>query len=109
MDFCDDCGSLMRREGAWMVCSRDGCEGRTPVDEELVAAFTSTEEQAETAIIETDDTVGVEGLPTSTDVRCRECGNQEAWYTLKQTASADEPPTRFFKCTECGHRWREYN
>ena len=40
---------------------------------------------------------------------CDECDNGEAWYTIKQTASADEPPTRFFKCTECGNRWREYS
>ena len=47
--------------------------------------------------------------PTADDVVCDECGHGEAWYTIKQTGAADEPPTRFFKCKECGHRWREYN
>jgi len=25
-----------------------------------------------------------------------------------QTRAADEPPTRFYRCTKCGHTWREY-
>ena len=40
---------------------------------------------------------------------CDECGHGVAWYTIKQTGSADEPPTRFFKCKECGNRWRDYS
>ncbi len=109
MQFCDQCGSLMRRDGSWMVCSASGCDGRQSVDEDLAASFVHTEEQGETEVIETDESVAQEGLPTTDDVRCDDCGNTTAWYTLKQTASADEPPTRFFKCTECGHRWRGYN
>ena len=50
-----------------------------------------------------------EGKPTADDVKCDECGHGEAWYTIKQTGAADEPPTRFFKCKECGYRWRDYN
>lgn len=109
MQFCDTCGSLMRREGDWMVCADNECEGREPVDDERAAAFVSTEEQSDTEVIETDESIVDEGKPTTDDVRCDNCGNERAWYTLKQTASADEPPTRFFKCTECGHRWRGYN
>lgn len=48
-------------------------------------------------------------LPTADDVTCEECGHGKAWYTIKQTGAADEPPTRFFKCQDCGYRWREYN
>ncbi|MEM4865380.1 MAG: hypothetical protein QXY09_02690 [Acidilobaceae archaeon] len=25
-----------------------------------------------------------------------------------QTRAADEPPTRFYRCTKCGYTWREY-
>ena len=60
-------------------------------------------------LIETEEGADFEGKPTARDVTCDECGHGVAWYTIKQTGSADEPPTRFFKCTECGHRWRGYN
>ncbi|MEM0290915.1 MAG: transcription factor S, partial [Thermoplasmata archaeon] len=31
-----------------------------------------------------------------------------AYWMLKQTRAADEPETRFYICTKCGYRWREY-
>ena len=105
MQFCDECGSMMRAEGDLMVCSSCGYD--EPKDEELAAEYVSTEEQDDSDVIETEEGLNFEGKPTA-QTQCPECGNDEAWYTIKQTASADEPPTRFFKCTECGARWREY-
>ncbi len=107
MQFCDDCGSMMKPDGEQMVCAN--CGATSGQDRDQAAAFVSTEHQTDDEIIESSTDANFEGKPKSTDVVCDECGTQEAWYTLKQTASADEPPTRFFKCTECGHRWREYN
>jgi DNA-directed RNA polymerase subunit M len=107
MQFCDECGSMMHAEGDEMVCS--SCSARVPKDEELAEEFTSTEEQSDAEVIETEEGADFEGKPTSEDVVCDECGHGVAWYTIKQTASADEPPTRFFKCKQCGHRWREYS
>ncbi|RLG10996.1 MAG: transcription factor S, partial [Thaumarchaeota archaeon] len=40
---------------------------------------------------------------------CPKCGNREAYYWAVQTRSADEPMTRFFRCTKCGYTWREYD
>lgn len=107
MQFCDECGSLMHADGEEMVCS--SCNARVPKDEELAEQYESTQEQSTDDVIESDPDADFEGKPTSEDVACEECGNGVAWYTIKQTGSADEPPTRFFKCTECGHRWREYS
>ena len=39
---------------------------------------------------------------------CKKCENQQAYFWSKQTRSGDEAETRFFKCTKCGHQWREY-
>ncbi|ERG99251.1 MAG: transcription factor S-II (TFIIS), partial [Haloquadratum sp. J07HQX50] len=36
-----------------------------------------------------------------------ECGHDKARYEMKQIRAADESETRFFTCTECGHKWRE--
>ena len=40
---------------------------------------------------------------------CAKCDNKEAFYWTRQTRGADEPETRFFKCTKCNHTWREYS
>ena len=107
MQFCDECGSMMRSEDGVMVCAN--CGATEERDEERAAQFVSTEEQGDTEVIETEEGADFEGKPTATDVICDKCGHGEAWYTIKQTASADEPPTRFFKCKECGAVWRGYN
>ncbi|WP_336364338.1 transcription factor S [Halalkalicoccus salilacus] len=107
MRFCESCGSMMKAEGEKWVCG--SCGETTPRDRESEAGFVSTEEQTGDELIETEEGAEFEGKPTAKDVRCEECGNTEAWYTIKQTGAADEPPTRFFKCKECGYRWREYN
>ena len=107
MQFCDECGSMMRADGDEMVCS--SCGASVPKDPELADQYTSTEQQSTDDVIETEEGMAFEGKPTATDVTCEKCGHTEAWYTIKQTASADEPPTRFFKCKDCGYRWREYS
>lgn len=107
MQFCDDCGSMMTPEDGEMVCS--DCGVTAGQDADRAAAFVSTDEQTDGDVIETEEGANFEGKPTANDVTCEDCGHGAAWYTIKQTASADEPPTRFFKCKECGHRWREYN
>lgn len=107
MQFCPDCGSMMRAEGEEMVCA--SCGASEAKDESLAERYTTTDAQTFDDVVETEEGVGEEGLPTAKDVTCERCGHGEAWYTIKQTASADEPPTRFFKCKECGKRWRGYN
>ncbi len=98
---------MMKAQGDDWVCSNCGAsEGRDRDDE---ADMVTTEAQTDSEVIETDANAEFEGKPTATDVKCDQCGTQKAWYYIQQTASADEPPTRFFKCTECGNRWRGYN
>lgn len=99
---------MMIAEGERMVCTNQDCEAEAVPDRELAEAFVSTETQSDAEIIETEEGASFEGKPTA-EVHCESCGNDRAWYTIKQTASADEPPTRFFKCTDCGYRWRDYN
>jgi len=98
---------MMHSDGDAMVCS--SCGATQARDEAAAEAFVSTEAQTEGDVIESDPDADFEGKPTADDVTCEDCGHGVAWYTIKQTGSADEPPTRFFKCQECGHRWREYS
>jgi DNA-directed RNA polymerase subunit M len=106
MQFCDECGSMMKKEAGEMVCGSCGYRTDLEVDAD---EFVSTEEQSGEELVESSADANFEGKPTADDVTCEQCGHGVAWYTIKQTGSADEPPTRFFKCKECGYRWREYS
>ncbi|WP_336036494.1 transcription factor S [Halobacterium yunchengense] len=103
MQFCDECGSMMHKQDGEMVCQ--SC-GATAASEDS-GEFVTTAEQDTSDVVESSEDANFEGKPTAEEP-CPECDNDTAWYTIKQTGSADEPPTRFFKCTECGARWREY-
>ena len=42
-----------------------------------------------------------------TDIfKCSKCGKSNSEIEQKQTRSADEPPTTFVKCLECGHKYK---
>jgi len=43
-----------------------------------------------------------------TEETCPKCQNGEAYWVLRQTRGSDEPETRIFECTKCGHKWRDY-
>jgi len=96
VQFCDDCGSMMQPDGDEMVCA--SCGTRTDKDADVAADFLSTNEQSGDELIETEEGADFEGKPTAEDINCDECGHSKAWYSIKQTGAADEPPTRFFKC-----------
>lgn len=42
-----------------------------------------------------------------TDATCPSCSAGQAYFMEVQTRSADEPATIFYKCVDCGHRWKE--
>ncbi|MFB6136312.1 MAG: transcription factor S [Halobacteriaceae archaeon] len=101
MEFCDECGSMMKAEDDFWVCT--SCEHEQPRGD--AAQYVVSEDQEASEIIES---AGGEssGLPT-TDARCPECGNDRAYWYMQQIRAADESETRFYVCTECEHKWRE--
>jgi DNA-directed RNA polymerase subunit M len=100
MEFCEECGSMMRAEGGVWKCSQCGhTEGQATEGE-----FVLTQGQEASEVIDVSDSES--GLPT-TEVQCPECGNDRAHWYMQQIRAADESETRFFVCTECEHRWRE--
>jgi len=50
----------------------------------------------------------IEAMP-ETDAECPKCGNKKAYFWTQQTRAADEPETKFFRCSKCKHTWRDYN
>lgn len=102
--FCEECGSILRPKlkGTKKVlyCS---------------CGFTKDPEGETLSIVEKSADTGrrievMEQLETHPKVRvkCSECTNGVAYFWTQQTRAADEPETRFFKCTKCNHTWREY-
>ncbi len=105
MLFCPKCGSILRpkdkSEKKILFCAcgftknADGSEG-----------------QIKEAGVITKKIEVVENLETLPKVKinCEKCKNTIAFFWTQQTRSADEPETRFFKCTntKCNHTWREY-
>ncbi len=106
MEFCDECGGIIvpkKEEGNTSFKCRN-C-GKKYVKEGMELKITEKNKDVEHSLIgEGDD----ESLPI-TDAECKKCGNNKAHWWMEQTRAADEPETRFFKCTNCGNTWREYD
>ena len=98
--FCPNCKSLMFPGEDGVVCKECGYS-KDKADAEEKIVMTSTDK--EVAVIE--DSIAT--LP-KTKVECPKCGNNEAFFVLRQTRAADEPETRIYRCTKCEHSWREY-
>ncbi len=103
MEFCPECGSMLVLKDGALTCRRCGFakergEGRSVISVEQRADKTI-------AVLEGGSDAG---MPT-TRARCDECGNNTAYWWLRQLRSADESETRFFRCTKCGKTWREYD
>jgi DNA-directed RNA polymerase subunit M len=103
MEFCDECGSMMKTEDSAWVCGSCGYEKQR--NQAAEQQMVTTEGQVETEIVDVSEAEDV-GLPTTT-VQCPECDNDSAHWYLQQIRSADESETRFLICTECEHKWRE--
>lgn len=112
MLFCPKCGAILRpKEKAGKKLLWCSCSFTTTLEEakeEKMAEQTEdteTKKESETRRIEI-----VKDLEVHPKIKadCEKCGNKEAYYWTQQTRGADEPETRFFKCTECNHTWREY-
>jgi len=108
MQFCKKCGSLMlpkkEDEGVFLVCTSCGCAVKAESTEEYKLAKKVEEKKEKIMVVEEEAPTT---LPTSR-ANCPKCGNQKAYYWIRQTRSGDEPSTRFYRCTECGKVWREY-
>ncbi|HOV81789.1 MAG TPA: transcription factor S [Methanothrix sp.] len=102
MDFCPQCKSMMMPKGGMMVCRRCGYEMPKAAGESLV----SRTEQLDRVVPVLEQESA--GLPT-TAARCPDCGNNVAYWWLRQLRSADESEVRFFRCTKCNKTWREYD
>jgi DNA-directed RNA polymerase subunit M len=102
--FCPNCKRLMRPDKAAGVWKCAACGHKVPLGK-AVETGRSEAKGREMAVLEEGSAAGT--LPTAVE-ECPKCGNEKAYWVLRQTRGADEPETRIFECTKCGHKWREY-
>ncbi len=105
MEFCPKCKSIMIPSSGILKCRKCGFE-KKPSSKEAVIVGGPEKPQREMTILEDKEAAG---LPTTEDQKCPDCGNQKAYWWMRQLRSADESEVRFFRCTQCGKTWREYN
>ncbi|HKV90301.1 MAG TPA: transcription factor S [Thermoplasmata archaeon] len=100
--FCPKCKRLMRPDKADGVWKCSACGTKVPLGQAKVVGKQEATARPMTVLEEKTAT-----LPTAQE-ECPKCGNSQAYWVLRQTRGADEPETRIFECTKCGHKWREY-
>ena len=67
-----------------------------------------TRKRSEKEIVIVEEEGSIPTLPTIA-IKCPKCENNLAIWWLRQLRAADESEVRFFRCTECGHTWRQYD
>lgn len=100
--FCPHCKRLMRPDRPAGVWRCPNCGATVPLGRG-VEVGRSDPTAREVAVVDQK----VATLPTAEET-CPKCNNGTAYYVLRQTRGSDEPETRIFECTKCGHKWREY-
>lgn len=109
MKFCPRCGSLMVpqkvSDRTVLKCRRCGYEEIVREGAVVYKEKTVIEHKPSERVVVEQEIPKV--LPT-VRTECPRCGNKEAYWWTMQTRAADEPPTRFYRCTKCGYTWREY-
>jgi len=100
MEFCPKCGSVLVSKVKNSSCLR--CEYKKKGTVEL-SVKEKIEVSKETAVLKKD--FKTEPVVNET---CPKCGCEKAYFWMVQTRSSDESPTKFFKCTKCGHTKRDY-
>ncbi len=101
--FCPKCGSILRpKDKAGKKILYCSCGFTKSPDGENTELKEKVEVGKKIEVME-----NVEINP-KVRMTCDKCNNNVAYYWTQQTRGADEPETRFFKCTKCSHTWREY-
>ena len=100
MEFCPKCGAVLIQKRKNYGCAR--CEYSTK-EKFKIKTSEKIEEKNKVAVIKKE----MNTLPIVVE-KCKECGNDKAYFWTIQTRAGDEAETKFFKCTKCDHTWREY-
>ncbi len=105
MMFCPKCGAILKTKidkGKTIMYCSCGYSSKELKDAEIKEKIDSNQKDIEVIEKELDTNPIVKA-------KCEKCGNNKAHFWMIQTRAGDEPETKFFKCTKCGHIWRDYS
>jgi len=98
--FCPKCKGLMYPKEDFLLCRKCGHKIKKKGKNIVV----SKQKKKEITLLEDEESSNV--LP-KTKTKCPKCGNNEAFWILRQMRGSDEPESRFYTCTKCKYKWRE--
>ena len=107
MEFCPKCETRLKKDinSTSLVCPK--CQyvkqGSNKTNKQK-----SQESDSDLLVMEENDIKESKGLESTIKIDCEKCHNQEGVSWACQTRSADEPETKFYRCTKCNHTWRDY-
>ena len=106
MEFCPNCEvRLKKNDDGLLFCSKCNYVKKKAGESNQEK---SEEVDSEFLVMEESDLKQEKSLESTVKIDCEKCHNQEGvWWTF-QTRSADEPETKFYRCTKCNHTWRDY-
>jgi len=101
MEFCPKCGAIILVKEDKASCAKCGFRPKGKIK---IEAFEKIKEAKSVAVISERELTTYPII----DIKCSKCKNKEAFFWTMQTRAADESETKFYKCTECDHTWRDY-
>jgi len=87
------------------ICSKCSFTKDAAKQESTAVAPIDRMQQDQVAVIGEEE-AKIRTMPTMRS-ECSKCHNNEVYWWMVQTRGADESPTQFFRCTQCGYTWRE--
>ena len=105
MEFCPKCEVRLENDNGLLSCPK--CKY---VKEKTDKSIKEKPEETnpEFLVMDESDLSQTKKLESTIKIDCEKCHNQEGVCWSLQTRSADEPETRFYRCTKCNHTWRDY-
>ena len=108
MEFCPNCGKrLIYTPGKGYQCPTCDYTQTTPRGDSSGEPMAITKKAASPILIVDAEETSLQTLPTIT-VNCPRCNNSKAVYWTHAVGTDDEVELiQLFRCTQCGHRWRQ--
>jgi len=102
--FCPECKTMLMSSAGQLKCRKCGYIRKIGGADQMKRKVNRSEN--EIVIVEEE---GQEKTMPTIQIKCPKCENNLAIWWLRQLRAADESEVRFFRCTECGHTWRQYD
>ena len=106
MEFCPKCEVRLKKNNDGLL-SCPKCQFVKGKSADTIKEK-SEEVNSEFLVMDESDLNQAKELESTVPIDCEKWHNKEGVSWTFQTRSADEPETKFYRCTKCNHTWRDY-